>query len=323
MITVSKLLLATALSLGVLSVIPNSPVLAQTAPGTTPDATKAPKVTAKAWAIMDGATGRLLWAEDQTTRRNVASLTKIMTACIICDLAKVEPEILDDIVTVPPGSAKVGGTTADLRAGDRVIVRELLYGLLLPSGNDAAVALAEHFGVRFQPESTRAGKAASTNPASAQDRFVSEMNRRAAKFGLRQTLFQNPHGATGDERHLSSARDIAQLAVIALQYPLFHQYVNTRERKATVYGADGEPREVIWRNTNDLLGEGGIDGVKTGTSEAAGACLVASVRQGNIHLVITVLGSSSDKYRYSDTVSLATWAASQLQPTLRAVSSER
>jgi serine-type D-Ala-D-Ala carboxypeptidase (penicillin-binding protein 5/6) len=296
---------------------------AQPAVNPPPELPKVPKVTAKSWAIVDGGTGKLLWAEGETVRRNVASLTKIMTACIVCDLIKADPDILDDIVTVPAQSDKVGGTTAELRAGDQIVVRELLYGLLLPSGNDAAVALAEHFGGRFDAGLPVPGGSGNGGGTSNQERFVSEMNRRAARLGLRQTLFQNPHGATGDEKHLSSARDIAQLAVIALQYPLFRQYVNTRERTATIYGADGEPREVTWRNTNDLLGVGGFDGVKTGTSETAGACLVASVRQGNVHLVIAVLGSSSDKYRYSDAVSLAGWGVMQLQPSLRSVSSGR
>jgi D-alanyl-D-alanine carboxypeptidase (penicillin-binding protein 5/6) len=238
----------------------------------------------------------------------MASLTKMMTAAIIFDLAQADPQVMEETVTISRAAAAMGGTSAKLQAADRVSVAQLLYGLLLPSGNDASVALAEHFGPRLSLPKGRAEAA-----GSAQERFVAEMNQRARRLGLRQTNFENPHGFSLHELHRSSARDMAQLAIICLQFPQFRQYVGTREHTATIQGAKGS-RTVHWTNTNELLGLEGFHGVKTGTNDAAGACLVASFRDGETDLIVSILGARSDKDRYDDVLKLVAWARHTLGP---------
>lgn len=293
-----------------------------------------PLTTCKAWAIADAATGRLVWGHRPSQRLDMASTTKIMTAWIVCQLAQQDPEILQQTITFSERADQTPGSTSDLKAGETTTVGELLYGLLLPSGNDAAVALAEHFGPRFAPaddvpapsEETGSpgapaanASAAKTPAAAASDslppsdplrRFVAEMNRRAARLGLADTHYENPHGLTA-RGHYSSARDLAQLAHVAMQSPLFRRIVGTRHYETTVHGPGGYERKVTWRNTNRLLGIDGYQGVKTGTTTAAGACLVAWGQREGRELIVVVLGATSADARYVDARNLFRWAWSQ------------
>ena len=165
-------------------------------------------------------------------------------------------------------------------------MRELLYGLLLPSGNDAAVALAEHFGARMKP----AGDASAD--ADPLPLFIAQMNRVAGELGLRETHFVNPNGLTAPG-HQSSARDLARLAHHALALPSFAAYVATRKHDYSLVNAQGQRRGDVWINTNRLLDTEGYDGVKTGTTRAAGECLVASGRRNGDHVIVVILGASS------------------------------
>jgi D-alanyl-D-alanine carboxypeptidase (penicillin-binding protein 5/6) len=285
-----------------------------------------PLTTCKAWAIADAATGRLLWGQQPSQRLDMASTTKIMTAWIVCQLAQADAEILQQPITFSAAADGTPGSTADLKAGETTTVGDLLYGLLLPSGNDAAVALAEHFGPRFAP-AEEAKVDESANPAARPDaasapsaplsdavqRFVAEMNRRAAQLGLADTHYANPHGLTA-RGHYSSAGDLAQLAHVAMQDPLFRKVVSTRQHQTTVRGPGGYERQVTWRNTNRLLGIDGYQGVKTGTTNAAGACLVAWGRREGRELIVVVLGATSGDARYVDARNLFRWAWSQTQP---------
>ena len=195
------------------------------------------------------------------------------------------------------------GSTAGLRAGERLPVRELLYGLLLPSGNDAATALAEHLGGRFAAPDTR------PSLPDPLDAFVAEMNRTAEQLGMQATHYCNPHGMTA-EGHLSTAADLLRLVHAARQVPSFRDYVTTRQHGCTVTGGSGTRRNVLWKNTNHLLAIEGYDGVKTGTTEAAGACLVSSGRRTQEFLVV-VLGSATSDARYVDSRNLFRWAWQQ------------
>eukprot|EP00500_Bicosoecida_sp_ms1_P007220 CAMPEP_0203824170 /NCGR_PEP_ID=MMETSP0115-20131106/51151_1 /ASSEMBLY_ACC=CAM_ASM_000227 /TAXON_ID=33651 /ORGANISM="Bicosoecid sp, Strain ms1" /LENGTH=236 /DNA_ID=CAMNT_0050733209 /DNA_START=201 /DNA_END=908 /DNA_ORIENTATION=- len=125
-----------------------------------------PSVSAKAWAVLDAATGRVVWGSQHNEARRIASLTKIVTASVVVDIAKDDPGVLHEIVDVSAFAARTIGTSARLRAGDRVAVKDLLHGLMLPSGNDAAQALSEHFGRRLLRGS--GGDAAA--PVAADDR---------------------------------------------------------------------------------------------------------------------------------------------------------
>ena len=260
-----------------------------------------PFTTAAAWAIADGKTGAILWGQLENKPLEMASTTKMMTALVVLRLARADPRVFDEVVTFSERADKTVGSTSGVKAGEKVAVRELLYGLLLPSGNDAAEAFAEHFNGRFAPET---GPSPAAEPIA---RFVAEMNRVAVEMGLRETHFANPHGlpAAG---HLSSARDLARLAYVALLDPTFAQVVSTPRRGATLTDPSGRPRNVIWTNTNKLLEFEGYDGVKTGTTTGAGACLVASGRLGEDHLIVVILGAPSSDGRYADARNLFRWA---------------
>ena len=253
-----------------------------------------PAVTARAWAVADGKTGKVLWGSAEAEARPMASTTKIMTAWVVLRLAADDPKVLDETVAFSERAARTTGSSAKLNAGERLPVRELLYGLLLPSGNDAAVALAEHFGGHFPGDGDSVA------------RFVAEMNRRAKGLGLKEMSFADPNGLSRD--NVSSARDLAALAAEAMRDARFRAYVNTRRHVCTVTGKDGEKREVTWNNTNKLLDIEGYDGVKTGTTTPAGNCLVASGRRGDDHLLVVVLGCTATDGRYADSRNLFRWA---------------
>jgi len=256
----------------------------------------APFVTAKAWTVLDGKTGKLLWGSNEAEARPMASTSKIMTAWVILGLAATNPEVLDEIVTYSDRAAKTTGSSAKLRAGEKVPVKELLYGLLLPSGNDAAVALGEHFGPRF-------GDAAE---GDGLQRFVVELNRRAKSLGLKGMAFKDPNGLSPG--NVSSARDLAKLSWEAMKDERFRAYVSTRRYDCEVVEPGGGNRKITWLNTNKLLDIEGYEGVKTGTTTPAGNCLVASAKRGEDRLIVVVLGSTSADGRYVDARNLFRWA---------------
>ncbi len=261
-----------------------------------------PVVSAKAWAIADGKTGRVLWGSKDKEPLAIASTTKIMTAWIVLQLAADNPKVLDAVVTISARAARTGGSSAGVRAGEKIAVRDLLYGLLLPSGNDAAAALAEHFGPRFRPEQKQADEAEAL--------FVAEMNRQAQALQMTETKYLDPHGLGKNQ---ASARNLAALTCKALQNPLLARYVQTRRHECQISGPGGDMRTLTWTNTNRLLGIEGYDGVKTGTTTAAGYCLVGSGRRDSAHLIVVVLGCSSNDSRYIDARNLFRWAWQQVR----------
>ena len=175
-------------------------------------------------------------------------------------------------------------------------VKDLLYGLLLPSGNDAAVALAEHVGLRL-------GKAAD---GDALQMFVAEMNRRAEALGLKEMSYKDPNGLS--PQNVSSARDLAALTLEAMKDERFRKYVATRRHECEVTESGGGTRKATWTNTNRLLDIEGYEGVKTGTTTPAGNCLVASGLRGDDRLIVVVLGSTAADGRYVDARNLFRWA---------------
>ncbi len=157
-----------------------------------------PLVTAKGWAIVDAKSGERLWGQNDQAPLDMASTTKITTALVVLRLADDDPDVLDEVVTFSKRADGTTGSTSDVHAGERLPVRELLYGLLLPSGNDAAVALGEHFGHRFPPVKDDAD---SLDPLP---RFIAEMNRVAEELDLDATHYANPHGLTAAGHHASA-----------------------------------------------------------------------------------------------------------------------
>ncbi len=255
-----------------------------------------PLVSAKSWAILEGATGKCLWGDHERDALAMASTTKIMTGWLVLELARNHPKILEETVVVSAQAAKTGGSTAALQAGDRLSVRDLLHGLLLPSGNDAAVALAEHCGLRYREKS---------DPQLPAEIFLAQMNRRARTLELEQTRYIDPHGMG---RNLTSAANLGLLAWNATRNETFRLLVQTRRHACEIVNAKEERRTVTWNNTNRLLEIEGYEGIKTGTTTAAGSCLASSCRRGKDQLFVVVLGSTSNDNRYLDTRNLYRWA---------------
>ena len=224
-----------------------------------------PGLSARAWVLYDADTDQILDERNDREPLPPASLTKLMTALLV-----LEQNDLETRVTIEKGDL-VGGATMGLEVGETLSVEELLWGLLLPSGNDAAMALAR-------------------KTAGSVDNFVQRMNERAKELGLTQTKYVNPHGldATG---HVTSAKDLLTLTKMLWRYPLFRQIVG-----ATSVTAGGH----ALRNTNELLATlPGTDGIKTGTTTKAGECLVASVDRNGHQVLIVILGSQ-DRYGDAD-----------------------
>ncbi|TQS30493.1 D-alanyl-D-alanine carboxypeptidase family protein [Microbispora sp. KK1-11] len=245
-------------------------------------AAEAPSVTAREAYLVDTTEGTVQFAKRETRRVPVASLTKVMTAYVVRRQAR-----LDDVVTIAKADVRHatagGATTAGLRAGERLKVRDLLYGLMLPSGADAAHALAERYG-----------------PGTA--KFVAKMNEAARALGLRDTRYANPDGLPS--KGYSTARDQATLAAAALRDPVIASIAKTPKR---VVGKSALHRAHVWRNTNDLLDDGAV-GLKTGFTNQAGYCLsFAAVRDGRTYVGV-VLGERSDKARFATARKLLDWA---------------
>jgi len=267
-----------------------------------------PVVTCRTWAVADAATGRLLGGFKEEEPVDFASTTKMMTAWLVIRQAVQNPEVLDEIVTFSRRADGTPGSTAAIRAGEKLPVRELLYGLMLPSGNDASVALAEHFGRRLATGNV-------TDRDDPLQLFIGAMNREAASLGMTGTHYVNPHGLT-DEGHRSTARDLVTLARATLSSELYRQYVGTRQRGCQVTGPGGYTRNVVWKNTNELLGIDGYLGLKTGTTDAAGACLVSASRHDDATLIVVVLGSATSANRYIDSRNLHRWGWQQRAASL-------
>ena len=236
-----------------------------------------PLVTAAAALVVDLDSGQTLYSLRSEDRLPPASTVKIMTALVTLQRAN-----LDDVVQVSARAAGLGGSRMGLTSGEKLTVRDLLYGLLLPSGNDAALALAEHV-------------------AGSEEAFVELMNSTAAGLGLAGTHFTSSHGMDNPGETVSAA-DLVALTRAALAYTAFSEIVATPA--ASVAG-----RKLV--NTNHLLSTfPGTDGVKTGTTDAAGECLVASRTRDGHPLLVVLLGS---KDRYGEASALLSWADSGWQ----------
>lgn len=228
-----------------------------------PVRTEAETVPAQAAYLIEANSGRVLFAQNENERLPMASTTKIMTA-----LLAIESGRLDETVHVPAEAVGVEGSSMHLRAGEAITLRDLVYGLMLTSGNDAAVAIA-----RFLDGGT--------------EQFATRMNARASEMGLCGTHFVTPNGLH-DPEHYTTARDLALLGAAALENPVFAEIVSAKYRTT-----EGSVRHTL-KNKNRLLWEyeGGI-GVKTGYTKKAGKCLVFAAERGAMKLVGVVLNCPS------------------------------
>ena len=239
-----------------------------------------PAVSARAYFVVNPASGEVLAQKHAWARVPIASITKLMTVLVALDHVK-----WNDVVRVRAEAAEVGESTINLHTGERITVGDLVKGALIQSANDAADALADYVG--------------HGNEAA----FIQMMNAKATQLGLARTHFARPDGL--DARgHYSTALDVTRLAEIAMRDPRVRAVV--RERTASISGG----RKLhTW---NDLLGVfNGIYGVKTGHTSAAGWCQVAAVRRNGVTLYTTVLGSPTRSQRNADLASLLRWGISR------------
>ena len=238
-----------------------------------------PTLNSRRYAIYDRLSGRCIYGKDENKQTAMASTTKIMTSIII-----VENCNLEDTVTITSKAAGTGGSRLGLHTDDKITVNDLLYGLMLRSGNDAAVALAIH-------------------TAGSVEEFAKLMNKKAEELGLKNTHFVTPHGLDNSE-HYTTAYELAVITDYALKNEIIAKVVKT---KSTTIKINGNSMQI--NNTNELLGNvEGVYGVKTGFTNNAGRCLVTSVKRGDMDLIIVVLGADTRKDRASDTMKLIEYA---------------
>ncbi|MDA0588128.1 MAG: serine hydrolase [Planctomycetota bacterium] len=262
-----------------------------------------PFVTSDAWAAVDAKTGELIDGSSADLVLPMASTTKIMTAWLVLRIAEKNEEVLDEVLTFSHRADHTKGSTSAIREGESLSVREMLYGLLLPSGNDASVALAEHFGERAAGLFSTEDEPDSDDPLTL---FVAAMNQEAERLRLTKTSYKNPHGLDASG-HQTTASDLARLAATALGNEKCRDVVDTRVYGCRVSGPGGYARNVVWKNTNQLLGTSGYSGVKTGTTSRAGACLVSLSDRDEKQTVLAVLGSAASEARYADSRNLHRW----------------
>lgn len=237
----------------------------------------APEISAVSAVVLDLESGTWLYEKNPNEKLRPASITKLMTALVSLDYYKIDQILI--VKRLPPAKSE---SEMMLKVGDKVSVQNLLYGLLVPSGNDAAYTLADNY------------------PGGIEN-FIYSMNKKAKDLNMKNTHFQNPSGLDTDN-HYSSAKDVALLAAAVLKNPLISKIVATYG--ITLSDATGQKFYPV-KNVNQFLGYlYGADGVKTGFTELAGECLVASVSRDG-HRVISVVLKSTD--RFSDSAMLLEW----------------
>lgn len=244
-----------------------------------------PKITGTAWILMDAASGNVLAGENIDQPLEPASITKVMTSYVIAaEMAggKVKPT---DAVMMSENAWRSGGAGTDgsysgFEVNKTAPLEQMEKGMVIQSGNDAAIALAEHV-------------------AGSTDAFASLMNQYAARIGMKNSHFVNPHGLPA-EGHVSTARDLALLGrALIREFPQAYSYNKIKE---FTVGPITQPNRnlLLWRDAS-------VDGIKTGHTAGAGYCLMASAKRGDQRLISVVMGSTSEKQRADDSQALLNW----------------
>src|SRR2546428_999722 len=261
-------------------------------------------VAAQACVIIDAQTGYILEQQEPRRKLQVGSLTKIATASVVLDWAERKSSNLNETVMIPQEAfAGTQENNIGFQPGDSITLRVLLYAALVQSDNIAAYTLAHHVG--GQLGSLLSGEV--TSKMTPVDAFVTQMNALAKQLKMERTRFVNPHGVDQNVKPLpySTAEDLARLTRYALNKASFRFYISQKERQIS-FRRGGKEQRYSLRNTTELLGTQGIDGVKTGRTARAGECLVLSaareseiVKQGQgvtifpRHIIVVLLGSNS------------------------------
>lgn len=247
-------------------------------------ATDEPELNARVGLIFDRSSKTILYEKNGLKQVPMASTTKIMTAIVVLENAD-----LTDIVTIDKKAAGTGGSRLGLKVNDKITVHDLLYGLMLCSGNDAAVALAIHVG-------------------GSVEGFANMMNETANEMGLVNSHFITPHGLDQDG-HYTTAYELACMADYALKIPKFKEIVSTKSYTVTI---NAQSKTIT--NTNELLGNlDGVYGVKTGFTNGANRCLVTACKRGNLDIITVVLGADTKKIRTQDSIKLIEYAYKNYQ----------
>lgn len=240
---------------------------------------KEPMINSRIGIIYDRKSGRIIWGKNENKKSAMASTTKIMTCIVVIENADLNAE-----VKVSAKAAGTGGSRLGLKKDDKITIKDLLYGLMLRSGNDAAVALAEYVG-------------------KDKEGFANLMNKKAKELGLKDTHFVTPHGLD-DPEHYTTAYELAKIADYALKNEMFAKIVGTKEHTINI---NGYAKQLC--NTNELLGYlQGVSGVKTGFTNNAGRCLVTSINRNDFEIITVVLGADTKKIRTADSINLIEYA---------------
>ena len=221
--------------------------------------------SAHSYILMDANTGRVLLSKDKDSKRLIASITKIMTSVLAIESGKLE-----DVVVVDSSINKAYGSGIYIEVGEEITLKDLLYGLMLRSGNDAAAMIATYVG-------------------SSEEDFVKMMNNKAKEIGMKNTIFYNPSGLPTPSGNYSSVYDMALLTRYAMKYDIYREIVSTKKYKVTT-----NKKTYIWNNKNKLLNYDFITGGKTGYTEESGRTLVSSGFINNMNLIVVTIRDSDD-----------------------------
>ncbi|WP_242688637.1 D-alanyl-D-alanine carboxypeptidase family protein [Bacillus sp. Cs-700] len=245
-------------------------------------------VSARSAILIEQETGRVLYEKDAYSQRRIASITKIMTAVLAIESGK-----MNEKVTVSRNAAGTEGSSLYLKEGEKITLENLVYGLMLRSGNDAAVAIAEEVG-------------------GSLDGFVTLMNQKAEEIGMSKTVFMNPHGLDDHEDHLSTAYDMAILTQYAMNNETYRIISGTKVHKAP---NEMEEWDYVWRNKNKLLTSLYSDstGGKTGYTKRAKRTLVSTAERDDMTLIAVTLDAPDD---WNDHISMFNWGYANYELTL-------
>ena len=221
--------------------------------------------SASSYILMDETTGRVLLSKDMNSKRLIASITKIMTSTLAIESGK-----LDEVVEVDDTISKAYGSGIYIEVGEEITLRDLLYGLMLRSGNDAASMIAKFVG-------------------GSEEEFVNMMNNKAKELGMKNTTFYNASGLPTPHGNYSSVYDMALLTRYAMQYEEYREIVGTKKYKVTT-----NKKTYIWDNKNKLLKYDFITGGKTGYTEESGRTLVSTATIDDMNLIVVTIRDSDD-----------------------------
>ena len=242
--------------------------------------TNEPIINSRSAVVYDRTSGEVIWGKDEKSKRKMASTTKIMTSLVVIENVKD----LSQVVTISNKAASIGGSRLGLHTGDKITVNDLLYGLMLESGNDCAIALGEYVG-------------------NTVENFIRMMNEKSKQLGLNNTHFVTVNGLDADD-HYTTAVELAKLTDYALKNEKLKNIVGTKNYTVTINGY-GKAID----NTNELLGYlDGVYGVKTGFTNGANRCLVTSIKRGNMDIISVVLGADTKRDRTKDSIEIIEYA---------------